>query len=388
MPLHADASGDELHPPCFATYANAADRASGTQAIGGSASLSGNVGCWAKQNDSGAIYELTNHSPITWVLVSDPGAVVAAAAAQADATSALANAATAQATANAKLSPGGTLTGAVAAAATIDGAAASMVRANAAAGATAIQPNTSPTLAGLTLTGFGGFLRAAAGGLLSASALAVADIANDLITKAKLAPAVQATLDAVIDSTTAAKGLIQLAGDLGGTAAAPLVLKSNGNVLPATAGGGDVGKQLYVSAAGVIALGQRGTQFIQFAGTTLGSQLAAQRWLVPYGSGLAPNAVDNFSNRFRVSRPGKLKYLVGQHLSGGITVSTVVVTVQIDGIDTTITCTNATENSSVAYDTTHEVSIAANSEIGIAFNRAGGSTPTAPRYLIGYTPDP
>ncbi len=69
---HPDAIGEEVHIAYFAEYSNATTRAAGTAAAGGDASNVVNKGKLALQRDTGAIYRLTNNSPITWDFIGGP----------------------------------------------------------------------------------------------------------------------------------------------------------------------------------------------------------------------------------------------------------------------------------------------------------------------------
>ena len=64
---------------------------------------------------------------------------------------------------------------------------------------------------------------------LAPNAVTVSEIQDGTITEVKLAGAVQTKLNSggsVSDATTTAKGIVQLAGDLGGTSASPTVTKT------------------------------------------------------------------------------------------------------------------------------------------------------------------
>lgn len=58
---------------------------------------------------------------------------------------------------------------------------------------------------------------------IAANTINASALVNGTIAEAKLDTSVQTKLNAAVDATTTAKGIVQLAGDLGGTAASPTV---------------------------------------------------------------------------------------------------------------------------------------------------------------------
>lgn len=177
-----------------------------------------------------------------------------------------------------------------------------------------------------------------------------------------------ATSAATNASLALADSSVQPAGDLGGTGAAPSVLKARGGALPDPSAG--TNKSLVLSAANTYALQYRGAQ-LDFFATALSGTTGVQRWLTPHWTAVASS--EGTINRRIAPCAGILVALGVRHVAG-TGAANVVYTVQINGVDGTMTVTLDNATSQFLQDLAHTITVAAGDGVGVAANRAGGSS--------------